>query len=75
VRVEVQDDGIGIDPDDAESLFDVFERGTASDDEGTGIGLALANRIVERHDGHIGVDSQPGEGSTFWFELPHDPSV
>ncbi|SFC00186.1 PAS domain S-box-containing protein [Halobiforma haloterrestris] len=70
-RISVHDEGIGIDPDDQESVFEVFNRLHSRDDHpGTGIGLALCQRIVERHDGEIWVDSEPGEGSTFSFTLP-----
>lgn len=62
---------MGIDPDDADRVFDLFQRLHADDDhEGTGIGLALSKRIVERHGGEISVDSEPGEGSTFSFTIP-----
>jgi signal transduction histidine kinase len=70
-RISVSDDGIGIDPADRGRVFEVFQRLHAPDDHsGTGIGLALCERIVERHGGDIWVDSEPGEGATFTFTLP-----
>ncbi|EMA27477.1 PAS domain S-box protein [Halobiforma nitratireducens] len=69
--VSVHDDGIGIEPDEQERIFEVFERLHAHEEHrGTGIGLALCQRIVERHDGEIWVDSEPGDGATFRFRLP-----
>ncbi len=69
--VSVADEGIGIDPDDEERIFDVFERLHSHEEHaGTGIGLALCRRIVERHDGDVWVDTEPGEGATFRFTLP-----
>jgi len=68
--VSVEDDGVGIDPDDADRIFEVFESLRGGDQSGTGIGLALCERIVERHGGEIRVDSEPGEGSTFAFTIP-----
>ena len=69
--LSVSDEGIGIDPDDADTVFEVFQSLHAPDEHGgTGIGLALCERIVERHGGEIRVESEPGEGATFYFTLP-----
>ncbi|AEH37953.1 PAS domain S-box protein [Halopiger xanaduensis] len=69
--ISVADEGIGIDADEQEAVFNVFKRLHSRDEHpGTGIGLALCQRIVERHGGDIWVDSEPGEGATFSFTLP-----
>ncbi|MFC6764207.1 sensor histidine kinase [Natrinema soli] len=70
-KVSVQDEGIGIEPDHQGQIFEVFQRlHSQNDHKGSGIGLALCERIVERHGGEIWVDSEPGEGSIFSFTLP-----
>jgi PAS domain S-box-containing protein len=71
-QVGVRDTGIGIAPEDRPALFQPFSRlrQSAEKAEGTGIGLSLSKSLIERMDGHIGVISQPGQGSEFWFDLP-----
>lgn len=70
VRLWVEDNGIGIAPDKQKSIFDIFERLHGIESyPGTGIGLAICRRAVEKMSGTIGVDSQIGKGSRFWVEL------
>jgi PAS domain S-box-containing protein len=76
VRVFVRDNGIGIQPEHQERIFAVFERLHGSETyPGTGIGLAIVKKGIERLRGRSGVDSAPGRGSTFWIELPEPAPV
>lgn len=68
-RFEVKDNGPGIAEKYHDKIFALFYRHERRENQGTGIGLALCRRIVHLYDGEIGVESQPGEGATFWFTM------
>ncbi len=73
VRLAVEDSGIGIADEDRDKVFHAFDQLDASTSRrygGTGLGLAICREIIEMAGGEIGVDSEPGNGSTFWFRLP-----
>jgi two-component system, OmpR family, phosphate regulon sensor histidine kinase PhoR len=73
VRIAVQDSGLGISPEDQARIFERFyrvRRPETDSIDGTGLGLAIVKRLVEAHDGQIGLDSELGAGSTFYVTLP-----
>ncbi|MTW11255.1 response regulator [Pseudoduganella eburnea] len=76
IRISVSDTGPGLDPDQMQHIFQPFHRlGRDEEEEGSGLGLALTRRVVEAMQGAIGVESEPGAGSTFWVELPLAPET
>ncbi|MBK8933754.1 MAG: response regulator [Chloroflexi bacterium] len=70
IRFWIRDNGSGISPNDMKRLFVPFERLKPKKIEGFGLGLSVVERIIKRLGGSVGVESQPGEGSTFYFTLP-----
>jgi signal transduction histidine kinase len=70
-RIAIRDNGIGISQEHLDKVFGLFHRlHNQAQYPGTGIGLASCKRIIEQHGGRIGVESVPGQGSTFYFTLP-----
>lgn len=74
IRYEIIDNGLGIAPDHQEKIFELFTRFYQEEAAGTGMGLAIVQRIISKLGGQVGVESAPGRGSTFWFTLPSPDS-
>jgi CheY-like chemotaxis protein len=78
VRLEVADTGVGFDPATAERLFEPFRQADASTTRrygGTGLGLAICRRLAGAMGGNVGAESRPGQGSTFWLDIPLGPAT
>ena len=74
-RYEVKDEGPGLSPEDQERIWQRYYRANGvmhqtGSGPGLGLGLFISRTIVERHGGEVGVESEPGKGSTFWFKVP-----
>ena len=70
-RVEVRDHGQGISPEDQQTIWGRFQRArTVAEASGLGLGLHIARMMAELHGGRVGVESEVGRGSTFWFTVP-----
>ena len=74
-RIGVKDNGVGIGPEYHKKIFGVFKRLDGRDIAGTGIGLAMCQRVVERYGGRIWVESEVDHGATFYFTLPAAQTV
>jgi signal transduction histidine kinase len=74
-RISVRDNGRGIPPEHQKRIFAAFERAPMSGTAGYGLGLAICQRLVDRHGGHIGLQPNSHEGTCFWFSLPDRPGV
>jgi two-component system, NtrC family, sensor histidine kinase KinB len=70
MRFEVKDTGEGIPPEEQARIFEKFYRAPGAPAGGAGLGLSIAQEVVQAHGGEIGVHSAPGQGSTFWFTVP-----
>jgi signal transduction histidine kinase len=70
IRIEVEDTGPGLSQENMKNLFEPYIRGSNANVPGLGLGLATVHRLVRAHGGVVGVNSRPGRGSLFWFELP-----
>lgn len=75
VRLWVEDDGVGIPSQGLYKIFEMFQRMHGPEYEGTGIGLALVRKVMERMGGRVGVESEVGRGSRFWIELPQGRTI
>jgi signal transduction histidine kinase len=75
IRITVRDNGFGIAPEHHERVFHIFERLNASEAfPGTGVGLAIVKKAVQRMNGRLGLESESGQGSCFWIDLPSGAS-
>ncbi len=75
-KVTIKDEGVGIDSDELKFVFDRFRQVGSTDGrkQGFGLGLSICKSIGEAHEGEIGVESEEGKGSTFWFILSAEPA-
>jgi signal transduction histidine kinase len=73
VRVEVEDQGIGVPPRERRKIFEAYTHGSNVENYGVGLGLYIARAVVQKHGGRIGVQPRTSGGSTFWIELPMHP--
>ena len=71
-KISVKDNGPGVAPEKLPYIFDRYYRAEINsfNNSGLGLGLYISSEIIKKHGGQIGVDSKPGDGSTFWFTLP-----